>query len=177
MAHCTQHHIRSGTEYVGDIFDEPCPHRICPLTTDSPCETMASALRGGIAAPLLTIQQWPAALLTLHSHLENLVQWKIIKLLKPAVCLWAFAKKHKSEIFCIWKTPNVSYRFLCVLCEGLKDSWAPYVVYHHLKQRHMSNGVCGSVQDLLCVCWSVYMLHGSWMFCSGYNTSRLQNRW
>lgn len=115
MAHCTHHHIRSGTEYVGDIFDEPWPSLcICPLTTDrSPSETMSSALGGVIVAPLLTIQQWPTASLTLHSLLENLAQWTIIKLLKPAVRLSAFAKKHKSEILCVWKTPNWSYRFLC----------------------------------------------------------------
>lgn len=36
---------------------------------------------------------------------------------------------------------------------GLGGSAAPYVVYHHLNQRHMSNGVCGCV----CVCASAQM--------------------
>lgn len=36
---------------------------------------------------------------------------------------------------------------------GLGGSAAPYVVYHHLNQRHMSNGVCGCV----CMCASAQM--------------------
>lgn len=36
---------------------------------------------------------------------------------------------------------------------GLGGSRAPYVVYHHLNQRHMSNGVCGCV----CMCASAQM--------------------
>lgn len=78
------------------------------------------------------------------SRLEKkLAPAKLIKFLKQDISLSAIAKSFYQKTLIVWTahTPNPIDSSV-FSARGLGGFWVPYVVYHHLNQRHVSNGVC-----------------------------------